>query len=444
MEIVLRGMFVYWIASFFTELVIVYYAYKIVNQKINWKKLLLTALFIDTIVAPTNYLIVIFFPNRFILSVSIDYFVMFFNYFVLRMTLERDWIKSFIASSFAYFIFYQTYVATFALLPAQYSWSNAINQTISVVIMLVLAYIIGKLIDKLHVSSFVERCIKKRLYSIIACIVGFFLAGYTHFIWVIAPYLKDIQITYSLFAIIILLVLVGLFEYNTKNIVYKERQNMWQSVIEQQQSYIQNLEEIQKNLKIYRHDFKNIMSGIYLSAKEGNIEKVKNFMQEMFEDFETSIDGKINLANQLTNIYITEVKSLLMLKINEMQQHNIPLHLEVFYPVKDINMDKKDLIRCIGILLDNAIEEAKENNGDVVVVITSDQNGVLFLIENSISKEISISNIRKKGYSTKGEDRGLGLFSYQQITDKYENITRMTSCQHSRFIQELRIGGSGK
>ena len=39
---------------------------------------------------------------------------------------------------------------------------------------------------------------------------------------------------------------------------------------------------------------------------------------------------------------------------------NIPCHVEVLYPVRSCHMKLQDLLRCVGILTDNAIEVVKD------------------------------------------------------------------------------------
>ena len=51
--------------------------------------------------------------------------------------------------------------------------------------------------------------------------------------------------------------------------------------MQQQNAYIESLEKLQSEMRRFRHDYKNMMSGMYLQAKEGNMEAVQNFIQDM-------------------------------------------------------------------------------------------------------------------------------------------------------------------
>lgn len=90
---------------------------------------------------------------------------------------------------------------------------------------------------------------------------------------------------------------------------------------------------------------------------------------------------------------IIELKGLLSLKITKADALGVPMNIEIVNPVRELFIDLFDLNRCIGILLDNALEEAaKENspNKTVDVVIFSEKTKLTLLIKNSISKKMNI------------------------------------------------------
>lgn len=213
-------------------------------------------------------------------------------------------------------------------------------------------------------------------------------------------------------------------------------------MIAQQTAYIQTLEDMQKDVRIYRHDFRNMISGMYLDVKNGKTDVLESYMKQMFQDFDENIGAKIQLANQMVHLEIVELKSLLITKLSHFHSMRIPCHLEVLYPVRICAMRTSDLLRCIGILLDNAAEAAQEHSGDIDIMITAAKQETVFIISNFAPQSPNLSSIWKRDYSTKGEGRGLGLYSYQQITDRYENVTCAASWKNQRFYQELRIGGT--
>ncbi len=148
----------------------------------------------------------------------------------------------------------------------------------------------------------------------------------------------------------------------------------------------------------------------------------------------------IRRTTQLGNIRILELKGLVLTKLMEMQEQGIFCNLEVLYPVNRIDMEIPDVVRCLGILLDNAAEAAKETKKpEVDLMISSLESGVTIVVKNMVEEPPNLNRIWERGYSTKGEDRGLGLSIYRQVTGKYANVYQSASYQEPVFFQEWYV-----
>ena len=62
-------------------------------------------------------------------------------------------------------------------------------------------------------------------------------------------------------------------------------------------------------------------------------------------------------------------------------------------------------------------------------------------VSNPYAGIVEPDKIWVEGFSTKGEDRGLGLSSYQRILAGYPNAACSTGWAGGVFVQELAIGG---
>lgn len=51
---------------------------------------------------------------------------------------------------------------------------------------------------------------------------------------------------------------------------HRQREELQEMLLLQQQMYIGSLEELQKEVRMYRHDYENVNSGMMLRAKEGD------------------------------------------------------------------------------------------------------------------------------------------------------------------------------
>ena len=99
---------------------------------------------------------------------------------------------------------------------------------------------------------------------------------------------------------------------------------------------------------------------------------------------------------------------------------------ESHYSRNDMGLSSEMMVTVIGNLIDNAFEamnlsvNKNERNNELRVGIYSKPNKILLIVEDTgvgISEE-DLGKIFDKGFSTKGEGRGTGLY---QIKDMIEN-----------------------
>ncbi|MCI8796295.1 MAG: sensor histidine kinase [Dorea sp.] len=239
---------------------------------------------------------------------------------------------------------------------------------------------------------------------------------------------------------IFLLIIYMIFMHTGREGIQQKRIEDQEVSLRQQGAYIENLEGLQKEVRRFRHDFKNMMSGMYLQAEEGNLEAIQGYIQEMTEDFDLQVGSQIRLMNQLANIRVTEVKGLFLEKLHTMQREEIHCELDVLKPFKETRVRSTDLCRCLGILLDNAMEEVQgKKDGRIQIMISSQSGYTTFLVKNTLYSAVDFHKLGIAGYSTKGNGRGIGLNNYKRILGKYEKALSLTTIQDGYFIQELKI-----
>lgn len=211
-----------------------------------------------------------------------------------------------------------------------------------------------------------------------------------------------------------------------------------QAMVLQQQNYVTRLERIQKELRLVQHDYKNMVAGLYAQASEGDAGAVKDYIENKLFRIDASVQEDIRQMNQLTQVQVPELKGLVLTKIMLAEQQHVSVRLEVMNPVEEVFLQIEDMIRCVGILMDNAIEEAvKHDGGEVVLLMLQEEGQFTVVVKNPIAHQPDMTRIWQEGYSTKGENRGLGLTSYQRILHKYGNIFKETKIEDQTFIQIL-------
>lgn len=186
-----------------------------------------------------------------------------------------------------------------------------------------------------------------------------------------------------------------------------------------------------------------MLSGLYAQASEGNAEAVKEYIDTKLLKLDETVREDLRQMSQLTQIELPELKGLILTKILEAERDKVSLHLEVMFPVRKVSMATEDLLRCMGILLDNAIEEAQKHKGSIVtLILLQEEETLTIIVKNPVRGKPELALIRNEGYPTKNSSRGIGLFNYQNIIKKYPNASQETKIEKEYFIQVLVLANN--
>ena len=212
-----------------------------------------------------------------------------------------------------------------------------------------------------------------------------------------------------------------------------------EETIAQQQAHMALLEELQGEIRAFRHDFTNLLSGMALSAQEGDVAAIQEFMRRTSGYFDEKLGSEIRQMEGLSNIRIYPVRSLISTKLNLMRQRHIQVALEIMNPVTGVRMSTEDLLRCQGILLDNAIEAASKEDGRIRVVLLQDAGELYIAVANNYDEQPNLAALTKSGYTTKGKGHGTGLSSYRRMVSRCPDCMTRTYIKDDYLVQELRI-----
>lgn len=194
-----------------------------------------------------------------------------------------------------------------------------------------------------------------------------------------------------LLAAVLAALIAAVVVYGAQRLDALRRVREQRDVIARQRLYEQDLEDIRREVRAFRHDYKNLLAGLAQQAGEGELEGVRRT-------------------------------------------------LEVLYPVVTAGMDVWDLTRCLGILIDNAVEAALDTERPWVEIVLLAQDGRISLrISNPYAGPVDSERMWREGWSTRGAGRGLGLAGYQRILERYSNASPCTSWRSGVFTQELTV-----
>ena len=205
--------------------------------------------------------------------------------------------------------------------------------------------------------------------------------------------------------------------------------------------YSRHIEELYKEVRSFRHDYTNLLTSLRLGIEEEDMEQIKEVYDSVLKDSSEKLqDNKYDLG-RLVNVRDRALKSLLAGKFIKAREKNIVFNVEVPEEIQVEGMSLLDFLTIVSILCDNAIEASIEAS-QPHVSIAFFKNGAqeTFIIENSIKEEsIDISEIFSFGASSKGEERGVGLYTVMKIVESYPNASLNTTCQNQVFRQMLTV-----
>ena len=205
--------------------------------------------------------------------------------------------------------------------------------------------------------------------------------------------------------------------------------------------YSRHIEELYKEVRSFRHDYTNLLTSLRLGIEEEDMEQIKEIYDFVLKDSSEKLqDNKYDLG-RLVNIRDRALKSLLAGKFIKAREKDIVFNVEVPEEIQVEGMSLLDFLTIVSILCDNAIEASAEAS-QPHVSIAFFKNGAqeTFIIENSIKEEgIDVSEIFSVGVSSKGEERGVGLYTVMKIVESYPNASLNTTCQNQVFRQVLTI-----
>jgi len=231
--------------------------------------------------------------------------------------------------------------------------------------------------------------------------------------------------------IFIFLYLMFLNEKNSYSKLMDEYDNLFQ--------YIQTFEDWIETEQLNRHEYKNQLAVLKMMT---NDKKVKKKIDQIIQDY-INIDS--DTVNQLRAVPNGGLKGILYYKMTIAKNNNVKLTV-------DVNLDKKNIINgideekikiicnLIGIYFDNAIEGTSNTKKKTILLeIYEYDEKFNIIISNTFNKKEDITKRNEKGFSTKGKDRGKGLYFAGKMVNKHKWLEEKQDVVDNYYIQKLII-----
>lgn len=237
--------------------------------------------------------------------------------------------------------------------------------------------------------------------------------------------------------------LVMLFLLMAMRFFYLEKIQMEakQKASQDLQDYTKNLEVMYNGMRSFKHDYINILLCMSGYIENGDTDELKDFFDNKILPTKNLIDQGDYKLNQLSNIGVLEIKSLLSAKMIYAHESGIDVTIDIPDRVDNFLIDTIDLTRLLGIFLDNAIEAALETEQPKIGLnIIQNKPGVAIIISNCYQDNgLTLYRLNQRGFSTKAEHQGIGLSNAQKIISSYDNVLLETTMQCGCFVQHMEL-----
>lgn len=319
-------------------------------------------------------------------------------------------------------------------------YNTPIYRISAILIIYLIIFILYKIFKRFHINvSILDNLSKVRKRELI---INLILAA---FVMTTEFYLGMFYNNTFPFIIVLLNImsLIAYFTISITTFIKTAQLEVASQNLEEEKSYNKTLTILHDKIRGFKHDFDNIVQAIGGYVETNDMEGLKEYYSHLQKD--SARVNNLSLLNPST-INNPAIYSLLTSKYFTAKDARIEIeNFEVFVDFKDLEKHIRiyELSRILGILFDNAIDASKESDEKVLNLwIRNEPNRNRYIIKISNSykdKSVDTDRIYEKGFSSKGENRGLGLWEVRQFIKKSKNLNLFTTKDDEYFTQQLEI-----
>lgn len=195
--------------------------------------------------------------------------------------------------------------------------------------------------------------------------------------------------------------------------------------------HYREVENMYRQIRGWRHDYRNHIQVLKAHAAAGDMEAVKNYLDLLETDLNT-VDTVIKTGNPMAD-------AILNSKISLARARGITVQADAHIPVQ-LSMSELDLCVIIGNLFDNAIEASLPlPEKQRIIRVYMDMKGTQLYI--SFTNFTAFKKQPKQNgrfLTTKGEGHGFGLVRIDQIVERLDGYLSRNS-EDGAFTTEILI-----
>lgn len=191
------------------------------------------------------------------------------------------------------------------------------------------------------------------------------------------------------------------------------------------------IEDLINTVRAQKHNFCHDLQVTYGLMEVDEINEAKKYIKEAMEE--------ISASNELLKSDNLSITALLQTKLGIAESKKIKMEFDLKSSMQQLPIPDRQLNIILGNLLDNAIEASEIQpieKRKIAIEFSQEEEGYVFLIKSC--GEISLENggnLFNADYSTKGENRGIGLYSVKKSVQKYKGKIEVESINNNTIFR---------
>jgi signal transduction histidine kinase len=224
----------------------------------------------------------------------------------------------------------------------------------------------------------------------------------------------DLSLSLIIGIIFINIFVIYMFRVMTKGNERELENSLLRIQLSEQKAMIEDAGSISTEIKQAEHDVKHHILSALTLLENNNAEQAEVYLRKLYGSYEANVFRYITIDNSVIN-------GILNFKIGRCHKSGIDIKCDIrgdFEP-----FDEMDLCIILCNLLDNAIESAlKTTDPKIILTIKNNDSYLCILVKNHIKKSVLAENKNLKTTKSNGKKHGVGIYSVNQIVEKYDGI----------------------
>ena len=236
---------------------------------------------------------------------------------------------------------------------------------------------------------------------------------------------KNIYFEYTI--LFIMLIAINIYYYKK---LFKELQLKKELEVNAEYKYV--IDELLDKFRSNEHEFKNHINTLKAIVE---LENNNNLSKNIDKYIENTI--KSDIYSKLMYIDNTIIKAVIYNNIKQCNDRQIKFEYKVLGQFKDLKILDSDLSIILNNILNNAIEAVWELSEKNINLIIKETDKVEIIVENTINKKMKFNprDMFREKNSTKGKNRGYGLYNVKKIVEKYRGTIQLSKIENRLVIE---------